>query len=408
MRIATWMETFPAISENYILWHIEQLVRGGAQVSLFPANRGDRGKMQPEVEALGLLARVHDTPPMPRGREDVAGLVQMVLAAMSNQPVSMMRLLANIQGVENVGWFQAVQYMSGAPGPMAFDILHGYFGPPGRRAELLRRVGALRGELVTSFLGFDVNVLGGRLGGAYYRRLFDGAARLTVSSEFMRSKLLELGAPSDRVRLLPLGLQVKRFTFAPRRMPDDGVVRLVTVSRLIEVKGLEWGLRGVALAKERGLELRWDIVGGGPLREELERLRAQLGLEREVVFHGPQEMGRVRELLSVAHLCLFPGVRAADGAEEALGGAPIEAQAVGLPVLTTDAGGIAEAILPGRSGLCVRQRDVEAIADGLEVLVRRAEEWPMMGTLGRAHVEQMYDCEALHTRWMALYDEVIS
>jgi colanic acid/amylovoran biosynthesis glycosyltransferase len=397
------METFPAISENTILWHIEQLVRDGHDVELLPANQGDRRRMQPEVEELGLLERVHETPTLPR---DAAGIVAMGLRALVQHPGAMVRLVGRVGGVANTGWPQAVQYMAGAPGIKRFDVMQGYFGPPARRAELLRWLGLVEGPLVATFLGFDVNVLGARLGGEYYKHLFERAERLTVSSRFMRGKLLALGAPEERLRLLPMGLPIRKFEFVERGMPSDGVVGLITVARLTEVKGVEFGLRAVALAVERGLKLKWDVVGDGPLKGELEALSRTLGLEGVVTFHGSQPMGRVRELLGRAQLCLFPGVRAADGAEEALGGAPIEAHAAGLPVLTTDAGGIGEGIVAGETGLIVPQRDAQALCDGLEELVRQAARWGEMGRKGRAHVVEHFDCERLHPRWMALYREL--
>lgn len=402
MRVAAWMETFPALSENAVLWHLEQLLRAGYEVRLYPVNSGDRSRMQPEVEALGLLERVEGVPALPR---DVAGVAAVVARAVAMQPTRMARLARRVWGVAHVGWPQAIQYMAHVGGGRRYDVMHGYFGPSARRAELLRWLGMVEGPLVASFQGFDVNVLGARLGGEYYRHVFDRAERLTVSSRFMMGKLLALGAPEERLRLLPMGLPIRKFEFVERVMERGGEVRLITVARLMEVKGIEWGMRAVARAMERGMRVRWEIVGDGPLRAGLEALSEELGLAGCVHFHGAQPMGRVRELLGRAHICLFPGVRAADGAEEALGFSVIEAQASGLPVLTTDAGGIGEGIVAGETGLVVPQRDVEALCDGLFELVARADQWGEMGRKGRAHVLERFDCELLHPRWMALYRE---
>jgi colanic acid/amylovoran biosynthesis glycosyltransferase len=224
----------------------------------------------------------------------------------------------------------------------------------------------------------------------------------------MRRKLLSLGAPEERIRVLPIGLPLKGFAFRPRQLADGETMTLIAAARLTEVKGISWGLKGLALAREAGLDVRWEIFGDGPLRAELEALRAELGLEDAVTFHGFVPIQEVQRAMETAHACLFPGVAAADGAEEALGGAVLEAQACGLPVIASEVGGIPEGFVPGVSGYLVPQRDPEAIAKALRDLHDNREQWPTMGEAGHAHVQERYDCEALNERWERLYDGLVA
>lgn len=401
------METFPALSETYILWHMAELLRDGVELTIYPAQRGDDTKVHEEVTQLGMLDLVRAPsllPPTSDKAALMAHVAGLIVKSLARQPLPTLRLAAQTRGVENMGWIQAAQFMAELEKPERFDILHGYFGPPARRAALLRQIGAVdAGALVASFLGFDLNVLGQRLGGQYYARIFERAERISVSSRFMLGKLLELGAPEERVVILPLGLPTSRFNFTARHAPQEGPVKVVTAARLTEVKGITYGLDAIALAKAKGAHVRWDILGDGPLRAELQEKASRLKLDDEVIFHGAQPMTYVRQLLDQAHLSMLPGVRASDGAEEALGGAVIEAQAAGLPVLTTDAGGIAEGMRDGVSGICVPQKDPEALAQGLLTLISQADQWPTMGQAGREHVYQSYDSHKLHERWIALY-----
>jgi colanic acid/amylovoran biosynthesis glycosyltransferase len=404
MRIAALMETFPAWSETYILWHISELVRAGQSVAIMPAARGRSTLVQPEVRELALLDKLYVSE---RSTTDVQQVARSLLSASLRHPICTGRLLLGTAlAGDRTGWSLSISNLAlRGRVPRRFDVLHAYFGPSGRRAATLRAIGALRGALVTSFLGFDANVLGTRLGARYYRDLFRRAERIGVSSEFMRNKLQALGAPNSRIVKLPLGLPIERYAFRARSY-ENGPLRLISVGRLAEVKGVEWAVRGVALAHERGYPVELDVVGDGPLMVELKALCAQLRVEGIVRFHGAQDSARVRELVDASHVALYTGIKARDGAEEALGGSVLEAQAMGLPVIATDAGGVREGLVPERSGLVIEQRSAEAVAVAIQALLERSAEWPEMGRIGRAHIEEHFDSKRLHQRWMSLYRDL--
>lgn len=407
MNIAVFMETFPALSETYLLWHMTELVKSGQQLGIYPVKRGSTEKMHDEVTRHDLLARVHAPPAIDLTRlEGKVSAGVDILSACALHPREMVRLYGLTSQTCKMGWPQVARHVKHLGTELECDVMHGYFGPPGRRAQMLRETLDLDVPLVVSFLGFDLNVLPKRTPANYYERVFERADALCVSSQFMKRQILALGAPEDRVRILPLGLPVKRFDYQPRKAREEGGIRLVSAARLTEVKGLEWGMRGVALARDAGVDVTWHILGDGPLRQELEALRDELGLADRVVFHGFVKMEEVRAQMARSDVSLFPGVAAPDGAEEALGGAVLEAQACGMPVIASDVGGIPEAFVPGESGVLVPQRDAEAIAEAILRLASQGDTWEAMGERGRAHIEQQFDCEALNARWLELYEEL--
>ena len=96
----------------------------------------------------------------------------------------------------------------------------------------------------------------------------------------------------------------------------------------------------------------------------------------------------------------------ADPAALSLPHRALEAMACGLPVVATAVGGVAESIVPDRSGLLVRQRDPEAMAAAIIELADRSDEWSAMGRIGRRHVEQRFDLEALNDGLVEIYRQV--
>jgi colanic acid/amylovoran biosynthesis glycosyltransferase len=216
----------------------------------------------------------------------------------------------------------------------------------------------------------------------------------------------KLGCPKAKLRTLPVGLDLKEFPFQERTLPAGQPVRLLTVARLVEIKGHEFALRAVAQLRRSIPALRYDIVGDGPLQKPLESLVAELGLNDTVVFHGACAGDTVKSLMAQAHLFLLCSVNV-EGDQEGQGLALQEAQACGLPVVATAHGALPEGLLAGRSGFLVPERDPQALAERLNYLIKHAAEWPALGRAGRAFVENRYDIHKLNERLLAIYAETI-
>jgi colanic acid/amylovoran biosynthesis glycosyltransferase len=85
-----------------------------------------------------------------------------------------------------------------------------------------------------------------------------------------------------------------------------------------------------------------------------------------------------------------------------------EAQAMGLPVISTLHNGIPEGVLDGKSGLLVQEKSVDALVAAIEYLIDHPELWPAMGKNGREFVEARYDSKILNKKLMDLYISLLS
>jgi len=122
---------------------------------------------------------------------------------------------------------------------------------------------------------------------------------------------------------------------------------------------------------------------------------------------GWQAESALQRLYDEASIFLLSSVTAQNGDQEGMGLVILEAQAVGLPVLSTQHDGIPEAVVDGQSAFLVPERDVDALADRLTYLIEHPDIWPHMAQVGRAHVEDQYDIEVLNDRLAAIYREVV-
>jgi colanic acid/amylovoran biosynthesis glycosyltransferase len=289
-----------------------------------------------------------------------------------------------------------------------YDILHGHFGPNGLLAVALRQIGAVAPEtkIVTTFYGYDVHRYPLNHGQDVYRTLFDQANRILTLSQVMKRDLAALGCVDSKLTVHHIGTDTRRFAFTPRLPPSDGVVRLVSVARLVEKKGLEIAVKAVAKASATGLPLRYDIVGDGDGRDRLVSLIRELQVEGIVSLLGWKTQEEVVRILDRAHVLLAPSITAASGDQEGTPVALMEAMAMGLPVVSTYHSGIPEMIRDGVCGYLVPEGDADRLAERIVCLAREPQRWAEMGGAGREIAEAEFDVRKLNDRLVELYKQL--
>lgn len=408
MNIAFMVSTMPEPSETFILDQARVLALRGHRLDVYADYVHPPLGHCSALDMPGAPARVYSRRPAfhrRRWRWRLNRLAQACsqLGTCPGLVWRAMNVLAFGRSAATLDLLEMALYFRDRP---AYDIVHCHFGPNGVYAAMLSDLGVLRGKLVTSFHGFDVTVLPRRFGHGYYRHLFATGHLFTCNSAFMARRLERLGCPRDRLVVLPVGVDVQGMPSRPAPHGGDESLELLTVARLVEVKGVEYGLRCVSRVAAEFPQLRYTIVGEGPLMADLQRLCGDLGLQKRVRFTGSMDHREVRDLYQQADVFLLPSVVAGDGAEEAQGLALLEAQAAGVPVISSPVGGIPDSVADGESGFLVPQRDVEAMAARLRELLAQPDLRTQMGRAGRTLVARHFDLGVQATRLAELYREV--
>lgn len=236
-----------------------------------------------------------------------------------------------------------------------------------------------------SVWGADVYDFPGRsrLHPAALRLILTGATVIGSTSVCMAHQTRRF--TSRPIDITPFGVDTD--IFLPSRGPvqaGDPVV-IGTVKTMAPKYGIDTLIDAFARLQEiSGVPTRLRLVGGGPQLEELRGLAERLQVADLVDFTGPVSYDAVPEALG--GLDVF----AALSTSESFGVAAVEAGACGLPVLVSDAEGLAEVTEDGRTGIVVPRRDPEAAAQALKTLVEDPGRRATMGAAGRAHVEARY------------------
>jgi colanic acid/amylovoran biosynthesis glycosyltransferase len=218
-----------------------------------------------------------------------------------------------------------------------------------------------------------------------------------VSNDLYRHAL-ELGVDSDRAFVQYLGADLDFFR-PPPRPPTSGPVRIVSVGRYHWVKGYTFALLGLLGALRRGIEATYTIVASVLPTDELEIRTTvrDLDLTDRVHLTGPLDRAGVRRELAKADLFLLSSV------SEGLSISTLEAMAMQLPVIATDAGGTSEAVENEKEGLLVPCRDAEAITDAIVGLAKNPDLARQMGARARDRVERQFDQESSLDNWEEVY-----
>jgi colanic acid/amylovoran biosynthesis glycosyltransferase len=220
-------------------------------------------------------------------------------------------------------------------------------------------------------------------------RKIDDADFVATISQYNIDFLTGLGGRDTPLRLVHCGIDPSGYPFRPREIPASGPVRFACVASLQEYKGHRFLLEALAV---RGAELdriELDLIGAGKLQGELETLARRLGLADRVHLHGSLAEDEVARMLDRADAFVLPSIVAADGRQDGVPVALMEAIACGLPVVASRLSGIPELVREGESGVLARPGDAGDLAAALRRLVTGEAELDLAA--GRRRIEAEYD-----------------
>jgi glycosyltransferase involved in cell wall biosynthesis len=282
-------------------------------------------------------------------------------------------------------------------------LIHAHFGPDAIAALPLSRKLAL--PLLATFHGYDATRDMSASADAHQQNyrdalpsLFKKVTRIIAVSDYIRERVIALGAPPERTYTHYIGVDTTRFSPAGERDPS----LVLAVGRFVEKKGFEDLIRAFGAVASTRPDARLVMLGDGPLRGELERMaRAQSG-RIELLGAVPSE--EVLSWLRRAAILAAPSVTASDGDTEGLPTIVVESMACGTPVLATQHAGTPEAILHERTGLLVPERATEALSSALSRLLADHALRQALGAAGRARALDEFDLTAQVGKLEAHYD----
>ena len=271
-------------------------------------------------------------------------------------------------------------------------LIHAHFAPQGFFA--LKWRGKFRIPIITNFYGYDVSELPRDPQWAErYQVLFKEGDLFLVEGAFMRSRLLALGCPEHKVEIQRIAIPLDKIQFVPRRAKNGNEkVIFIFSGRFVEKKGLMYALQALDEVCKRHKNFEFRIIGDGPLRPQIEGYLKGSQLSEHVQLLGFLNYSDYLIEMQKADIFIHPSVLTESGDSE--GGAPttiLEAQAMGMPIVSTYHADIPNVVVPGKSALLSNERDIQQLADNIRILLENPDQWAEMGRAGRNFVEQHHD-----------------
>lgn len=406
MRIAFIVDTFPGLSETFILNQITGLLGLGHEVDVYAYYRRNTLKIHEEVKMYDLLNRTYypEAPAIKSWPKFKA--ILLIIINFHKNPLAILKSLYVFKYSKDALRLKLLPVCLRHFKKNSYDIIHCHYGPNGNLGVLLKELGAIKGKVVTTFHGYDIR-RGLKYGAGTYAHLRDRGDCFLSISKYNRVQLEKFGFDSSKIIDHEVGIDLDRFPFRwdKENTPPNHRehIKILTVARLIREKGLEYGIRSIheLLTNNPNLNVQYSIIGEGILREQLKELVAELNLVDVVRFLGEADQAEISKQMQEAHIFLLPSIG------EALPVVLMEAQATGLPVVATDVGSVAEIVADGKSGFLVSAQDVIGLANKLEYLIKHPEIWPEMGRCGRKIVEERYDIKKLNQRLVKIYNALL-
>lgn len=282
------------------------------------------------------------------------------------------------------------------------DLIHFEFGALAVGRMYLKSLLGCR--IVVSFRGYDLN-LSGLDQPAYYRDVWERADSLHLLGRDLWNRARRRGCPADKSHvLIPPAINVKFFDAVDRSCHRNGArqtLRLLSVGRLEWKKGYEYALQSIRRLRDRGIDCAYRIIGSGKMLEALAYARHQLGLTDSVELVGALPHPKVKAEMAQADVFLHAAV------SEGFCNAVLEAQAMRLPVVCTDADGLSENVLDGETGFVVPRRNPEAMAEKLAHLAASPDLRRKMGEAGRQRVCSHFRIEDQISSFDRWYGDVL-
>jgi len=380
-RFAYLFERFPSFGQTFCYREVAELDRQDIAPPIFSI-RNPKDE-PPQDWDTRIVERVHYLPEEKELLEDVrlAGkkrkLGTDIIAALDEwgRRTDFLRL------------YQAV-YVGVRLRKMGLDHVHAHFaGMAARTAFWINKFFSI----TFSFTAHANDIFSPRQFEIGLDKLFDTARAIVTETDYAARFLRErFPHRADRVHRIYNGLDLAEFEHADF---SSATPLIIAVGRLIPKKGFGDLIRSCALLAQRGKSFRCEIIGEGPLENELRGEIGRLGLQNEIVLAGAKPQTQLRRRLAAANVFVLPSVIDPDGGMDNLPTVIMEAMATGLPVVSTNIGGIPEMVIENETGFLVQPGDAPAMADAIEKVVNDRSSAARLGRSGYERSLSLFSIE---------------
>ncbi|RPA68424.1 glycosyltransferase [Cyclobacteriaceae bacterium YHN15] len=410
MKIAVFVESFPHLTQKFIIDQMIYFSARGCEIKLFVSRKNTNN--QPElVQNKSIyeekLLIIEDR--LLNVKQKISYITKELFDHVKSTSIfeTIVLLKNNFKQFSKMDFHFLYNYFI-IKEVEGYDIVHVHFGPMGNYFLQFRERGFFtKPKIIVSFHGLDLHVDDFK---KKYEKLFIEAHLITVNSKYSRDIIFESSINhKEKVKLLPIGTDTEFFK-PINKQGSNNSFKILFSGRLIKLKGAESAILIIEkLIKNRiNKDIKLIIAGDGPERFSLEKMVAEKEISNSVEFKGAVNQLELRGIYGQADLFLFPGIRDPNSNRaEAQGLVIQEAQAMELPVITSKVGGIKYGLIDGVTGFVLDEFDIEGYVEKIMLLIDNEDLRISMGKAGREFVIENYDSILLGEKLYDFYLEAL-
>lgn len=400
IKVVYVVQAFPVLSETFIFNQIADIIDRGYDVTIHASSRQNsvRHKL---IDDYSLLEKTVFRSELPYTRR---GLIKAIFSLMGSSwkaSFNIIKYLFKTKILKTLPFDKKLFIIGNEIRKTKADIIHVHFGFNGIEIAKLKQWGIFRDvKMITTFHGYDIHKEA--LFDGLYTTLFEQCDIFTVNSEYSKKNAAELGCPLQKTVKLPVGLNISNFTPSNTDTTNESL-KIVFVGRLIELKAPDLVIEICYLLHKRAIDFTCKIIGYGDMFDRLVQMIADYDLAGKIELLGAQTQEQIIEIMDQSNVFLFPGIYSKSGRAEAQGLVIQEAQAMQLPVLVSDAGGMSEGMIDGKTGFVIAERDLTGFADKLEYWANNRDIRIQMGKDARKYAIENFSINHLGDKLDAIY-----
>lgn len=296
-----------------------------------------------------------------------------------------------------------------------FDVIHAHWvlpsGPIAAMVAMLCRL-----PLVVSLHGSDIFVAGkNHLFAAVAQSVFAKATEVIACSNDLAERAMRLGLAHEKVRIIPYGVDVHKFCSDETKeralreklgIASDELV-VLSLGRLVYKKGFEYLIRAIPQVIAKFKEVKFIIVGAGPLQNQLRLISKELRVSEYLLMPGRVPWDEVPQYIGMCDVFVVPSIRDHSGNVDGLPNVLLEAMASGKPIVASRIGGIPDVIRHERNGLLVDEKKPQQLASAINRLLASSGLRKQYGSAAREKAKRELNWENIAKATAEIYKQAV-
>jgi colanic acid/amylovoran biosynthesis glycosyltransferase len=285
------------------------------------------------------------------------------------------------------------------------QIIHAHFGYHG--IKLIDLAKTLQVPLVCSFYGDDAFAHANlSMAKRKYQRLFRESNRILALGPYMKARLIQLGCVEDKIIVHHLGIDVNKVSYRKRQVGENDRIRFLIASSFVKKKGIVLAINALSHFKEK-YSFSLDIIGDGPLREEIHQAIYQTGMQELINLHGYKPYDYVINLAYQSDVFIQASLTTEDNRKEGTPMAIVDAMATGMAIISTTHSDIPEIVIDEQHGYLAEEGSVESLIVCFQKIFSDPTRLEIFSVNSRERVEREFNAVVQTKKMEDLYFQLI-